>query len=120
MYYVARISENIEADIERNWSAWQTPNLGGSYEDCEQDIKDGFAVGEIREFPEFPGSFGIIHHYGLSCYELTASSLEDAIIEVNESNVFDGSGFGIAAYNCKLAKSIGNVHILLCENIESE
>lgn len=131
MIYVARFSDNINADIKRNWSAWMTPGLAGSYEDCKQDIADGYAHGEIREFPEYPGCYAIVHHEGLSSYLLNAENENTAIkeaIETAKSGKIDGSGFGIAAINCKLVKTISrkkinsqrDLHILICEDIKSE
>lgn len=126
---VARFSENIEADIKRGWSTWMTPGLGGSYEDCEQDIEDGFANGEIREFPEHHGCFGIVHHEGLSCYCLEADNINDAIEEIKASPNMYGAGYGYATIgDVKLlmtvsAKEIGSqrdLHILEVEDCEKE
>ncbi len=129
--FVARFSDNIQADIERGWSAWMTPGLCGSYDDCQQDIADGYACGDIREFPEKPGSYGIVHHQGLSAYLLSAddedSAVEEAIAAAKGGKI-DGSGFGVAAFNCQLVRTIPRelvksqreLHILRCEDYESE
>lgn len=126
---VARFSDNIEADIKRNWSAWMTPGLGGSYDDCIQDVKDGFAEGEIREFPEYPGCFGIVHHEGLSCYALESETIEDAIEEVRKNVYADGSGYGQKTVGkIKLLFTVSHVemktqrdlHILEVEDCENE
>lgn len=126
---VARFSENIENDIKRGWSTWMLPGLGGSYSDCEQDIEDfGFGNAEIREFPEYPGSYGVVHHEGLSCYLLDAENVEDAITEVIE-NKLDGSGYGYATIGkvtllktvpSKEMRSIRDLHILEVEDCERE
>lgn len=126
---VARYSDNIQNDINRGWSAWMTPGLAGTYEDCQQDIEDGFGNGDIVEFPEFPGCYGIKHHNGLSCYELESENIEDAIKEVKETSNMDGSGYGSKTVGTiKLLKtipasemhSIRNLHILEVEDTESE
>lgn len=126
---VARFSDNIHADIDRDWSTWMLPGLGGTYKDCEQDIEDfGFGDSEIREFPEYPGSFGVVHHEGLSCYLLDAESVEDAIKEVKE-RYLDGSGYGHTTIGKVLllktipAKEVGSIrdlHILAVEDCEAE
>lgn len=126
---VARFSNDIKADIERGWSTWMLPGLGGTYSDCEQDAEDfGFSNAEIREFPEHPGSFGIIHHEGLSCYLLDAESVEEAIEEVKERHL-DGSGYGHATIGkvlllrsipAKEAGSIRDLHILEVEDCKLE
>lgn len=127
--FVARFSDNIQDDIKRGWSTWMTPGLGGSIADCEQDIEDGYAEGVIREFPEFPGCFGIVHHEGLSCYYLESETLDDAIEEVKGCAGMDGSGFGYATVGeVKLIKtisrkelgSIRDLHILEVEDCECE
>lgn len=126
---VARFSSAIESDINRGWSAVMTPGLGGSIADCEQDIADGYWKGEIREFPESPGCYGIVHHTGLSCYYLESEELEEAVSEVINDKGMDGSGFAyVTVGEIKLlktisAKEIGSVrdlHILEVEDCESE
>lgn len=125
---VARFSDNIEADIIRNWSTWMTPGLGGDYNDCMKDIEDGFADGEIREFPEFPGCYGIVHHEGLSCYALEAETIEDAIEEVKDRCHF-GCGYGERTIGkVKLLHTVSHIemeterdlHILEVEDCECE
>lgn len=126
---VARYSDNIQADIERNWSTWMTPGLGGSYFDCKQDVEDfGFRNAEIREFPEYPGCFGIVHHEGLSCYLLESENVDDGIIEV-KSSAMDGSGYGYAtigkikvlkSVSAKDMRSVRDLHILEVEDCETE
>lgn len=68
-----------------------SPGCGGTYEDCVNDYAPegqdwidftGGQIGlysqmDIREFPEFSGSFGCVHHEGLSCYYLEAQNVED-------------------------------------------
>lgn len=126
---VARFSDNIQADIERGWSTWMLPGLGGSYEDCKRDIEDfGFGNAEIREFPEYPGCYGVVHHEGLSCYPLESENVEDAIAEVLEQH-FDGSGYASATIGkvtllksvpSKEMRSIRDLHILEVEDCETE
>ena len=125
---VARFSDNIQEDILRGWSAWMTPGLGGSKEDCKQDIEYGYADGEIIEFPEHKGCFGIKHHNGLSCYYLESECIEDAIDEIKILKL-DGSGYGEKTVgNIKLVKTISkediktirDLHILEVEDCESE
>lgn len=134
---VVRFSDNIEADIQRGWSAWMSPGCGGTYEDCLADfdpndpesVLKGCKV-DIREFPEFPGSFGCVHHEGLSCYYLEAENVEDALKEVraNQSK-FNGCGYGdYTVGNVRLLKSISkeewgsdrDMHILEVEDCQEE
>ena len=126
---VARFSDNIQEDIKRNWTSWMTPNLGGSKEDLELDLNDGYASGEIREFPEFAGCYGIVHHNGLSCYYLESENIDDAVIEVKNSKCMDGSGFGyktvggISLVMTISKKEIGSdrdLHILEVEDCDCE
>lgn len=126
---VARFSDNIEADIKRGWSTWMLPGLGGSYEDCLQDIEDfGFRDAEIREFPEYPGCYGVVHHEGLSCYPLESENVDDAIAEVLDSKL-DGSGYASAtigkvtllkSVSSKEIRSIRDLHILEVDDCETE
>lgn len=136
---VARFSDNITADIARNWSAWMLPGLGGSYEDCLQDamnpehegglgLTESEAVKIVREFPEHTGCYGCVHHIGLSAYLLDAESVEDAVKEVKE-RAHDGSGYGvrtigkvtvIATISKDIMKSERDLHILEVEDYENE
>ncbi|MEG1839208.1 MAG: hypothetical protein RR220_07960, partial [Bacteroidaceae bacterium] len=84
--------------------------------------------GEIREFPEHRGCFGIVHHEGLSCYRLESDTVEEAIEEIRES-CKDGSGFGYATVgevrllktiSAKEMESLRDLHILDVEDIVSE
>lgn len=135
----ARFSDNIEADIKRNWSAWMLPNLFGSYEANISDAMNrqdegGLGLSEeeapavVREFPEYPGCFGCVHHNGLSAYPLDAGSVEDAIKEV-KAEAHDGSGYGIrtigyvtviATISREAINSERDLHILEIEDYESE
>lgn len=136
---VARFSDNIDADIKRNWSAWMLPGLAGSYEDCLQDamnnsnegglgLSESEAIKIVREFPEHPGCFGCVHHEGLSAYLLESDSIEQAIEEVKRL-ALDGSGYGIATKGpVKLLSTIPagvigtlrDLHILECEDYTLE
>lgn len=139
---VARFSHNIEADLERGWSAWQ--GLSGTYDECvgyyrdlltssdDYDEETGevdLSKMDIREFPELPGVFGCVHHNGLSCYLLQNSiTVEDAIEEVKQNRGYMwGGGWGDRTIGkVKLLKSIRlegtdmDLHILEADDIRPE
>lgn len=131
---VARFSDNITADIDRNWSAWMLPSLAGTYDENVRDAIDHLGLSEeaakdvVREFPEYPGCFGCVHHRGLSSYLLEAEDIDQAIKEVKE-RAHDGSGYGVrtigritllATVSKKEINSIRDLHILQIEDYETE
>jgi len=131
---VARFSDNITADIARDWSAWMLPNLAGTREECVQDaiehlgLSEGRAERIVKEFPEHPGSFGCVHHDGLSCYLLDADDVEGAIKEA-KGRAHDGSGYGVrtigkvelvATIRKEDIGSARDLHILSIEDYGSE
>ena len=130
----ARFSDNIQADITRNWSAWMLPNLAGSYDENIQDAIEHLGMSEeaagniVREFPEYPGCFGCVHHQGLSSYVLKSDNVEDAVAEVKGS-ALDGRGYGVRTIGAiKLLKTISkeelgsvrDLHIVEIEDYETE
>ena len=131
---VARFSDNITADIARNWSAWMLPSLAGSYEECIQDAVEHLGMSEeaaaniVKEFPEYPGCFGCVHHAGLSTYLLDAENVEEAVKEVKE-RAHDGSGYGVrtigeirllATISKEEVNSVRDLHILQIDDYETE
>lgn len=108
--YVARWSQNIEGDIQRGWSAWQSGQWGcadlGDFlsslyltDAYSEDELTPELLEEIAEennviFDEVDGCWRQFHHNGLSCYPLNAETVEEAIEIVSTENVGDGAGFG--------------------------
>ena len=125
MILAARFSDDIHADVARNWSAWMHPNLGGTIEECQEDAELlGLDNIDIREFPD--GGFALVHHNGLSCYVLESTDVDSAIEEVKAST-HSGDGYGEASIGkVKVLKSVKiegyrrTLHILEIENYESE
>ncbi len=131
---VARFSDNITADIARNWSAWMLPSLSGTFDECIQDaiehlgMQEATAANIVKEFPEFPGCFACVHHEGLSSYLLEAEHIEDAVKEVKE-RAHDGSGYGVrtigkisllATISKEEMNSVRDLHILEIDDYETE
>lgn len=127
--YAIRFSDDIEADIRRDWSAYMHPSLGGTYEECERDCEEYGLPVDIREFED--GGFACVHHDGLSCYALeNCNSVEDVIAAFNKDRaLYDGSGFAQQTVGkVQLIKSIpaGSVgrfrdmHILLIDDFSNE
>lgn len=101
------------------------PNLGGSFEECQEDAELlGLDEVDIREFPG--GGYALVHHDGLICYVLDATDVHAAIEEV-KSSAHSGDGYGEATIGqIKVLKSIKlegyrrTLHILEIEDYQSE
>jgi hypothetical protein len=130
---VARFTNNPIGDIKRGWSgymgcAWETleeaADFFGIYEneDGEYDIEKMMEDHDIR-FDTDVNLYREVHHDGLSCWKLQASTIEEAIEEAKTAG-FEWSGFGQATkgtvkYVCAV-EGIEDLHIFECKDIVSE
>jgi hypothetical protein len=130
--FIARYSENIQEDIKRNWSSWNFGQLG--FEGTEEELKEkmqnaineetsfdisGFELwgndilnADIREL--YAGYWVLVDNVntpeGLSCIDLDASNLEEAITEA-KSKDYTGDGQSFDANDAVLVHSDGEIHI---------
>jgi len=130
--FIARYSENIQEDIKRNWSSWNFGQLGfegtkaelneamqsaienetsfdiSGFELWENDIRNA----DIRElYAEYWVLVDNVNSPGgLSCINLDASTLEEAIAEAKVLN-YTGDGQSFNAKNAVLVHSDGEIHI---------
>lgn len=130
--YVARKSNHIEADIKRNWSSWNFGQEGFKGTRLELDDYLASATDEnpvwISGFDIYPDqirefAFGELYENywvaidnvnaagGLSCIELDAENLEDAIKEANSRSDYFGEGQSFDATSAKLVYSNEDIHI---------
>ena len=132
MTYLARQSEHIEADQARNWSSWNFGALGfeGSKKKLEEAMNEslandsffdisGFELWEddirnadIREL--YKGYWVLVDNVnaagGLSCIDLDAENLENAMKEARTKD-YSGSGQSFDASQAKLVYSNNDIHI---------
>ena len=130
--YVARKSNHIADDIKRNWSSWNFGKAGfeGTKNDLDNylseatdenavfisgfdiypdDVKN-FAFGEL--YPNYWVAIDNVNTpNGLSCIELTASNLNDAIAEAEGRTDYWGDGESFDANDAKLVYSNNDIHI---------
>ena len=135
--FIARYSENIQEDIKRNWSSWNFGQLG--FEGTEAELNEamqsaienetsfdisGFELwgddirnADIRELYE--GYWVLVDNVnspeGLSCLDLNATNLEDAISEAKKLN-YTGDGQSFDANDAKLVYSENEIHIFEIED----
>ena len=137
MAYVARKAENIEADIERNWSSWNYGAEGfeGTKEElnaflAEATDEDSIWISGLDLFADDvkKTQFGqlwanywvaidtVNARNGLSCIDLEAEDFESAVIEAlaNESQ-YCGDGSSFDASCATLVFSQNNIHIFEIE-----
>lgn len=130
--FVARKSDNIHSDITRNWSSW---NFGAEgFEGTKSELNEylnsstdenpvwvsGFEIfpASVKEF-----SFGELYTgywvaidnvntpNGLSCIELEANTIEEAITEASERSDYWGDGQSFDARQAKLVYSNDDIHV---------
>ena len=143
MVYVARFTNNPEADIQRGWSAfmgergnlWSAADMvmtqhgydTNDYETEDEILEVLEEIGvEFRQYPE-NGEWAQFHHEGLSCWPLNATTTDDAICEaiaLANNKKIEWAGFGSATegkveYICPVS-GIENLHIFSCEDICGE
>lgn len=94
-----RFSKNIENDIKRNFSCYMG-DWFVSEKDAKETIEERKIDAEIG-YDEESKMYGIIHHYGLSCFSCEDMSDE----EIDEySKTIEWEGFGY--------RTIGNIKII--------
>lgn len=130
--FIARKSENIQEDIKRNWSSWNFGQLGfdGTIQELKAEMEkslenetsfdisgfelwgDDIIKADIREL--YQGYWVLVDNVnspdGLSCIDLDATTLEDAIIESKKCQ-FNGSGETFDASDANLVYSENDIHI---------
>jgi len=135
--YLARKSDNIQEDIKRNWSSWNFGQLG--FEGTEEDLKEkmqnaineetsfdisGFELwgndilnADIRQL--YAGYWVLVDNVnspeGLSCIDLDASNLKEAIREA-KSKDYTGDGQSFDAKDAVFVHSDGEMHIFEIED----
>lgn len=130
--FVARKSNHIQEDIKRNWSSWNFGEEG--FKGTENELNDYLAKATdenpvwISGFDIYPSqvnefSFGELYENywvaidnvnargGLSCIQLDAENLEDAINEANNRTDYFGEGECFDASEAKLVYSNDDIHI---------
>lgn len=135
--YVARQSQHIQEDIQRNWSSWNFGKEGltateTQIEDWKQQAIDndqpfcisGFELwgdditnADIREL--YDGYWVLVDNVnaanGISGIELDAESIEEAIEEANNRTDYFGEGVCFDAQDAKLVYSNDDIHIFEIE-----
>jgi len=135
--FVARKSNHIQEDIIRNWSSWNFGEEGfkGTKDELESYLEkstdnspvwiSGFDIypDQIKDFSFgelFPNYWVAIDYVnaknGLSCIDLNAETLEEAIKEAESRNDYFGDGQSFDATEAKLVYSNGDIHIFKIED----
>ena len=134
--YIARQSQNIESDIQRNWSSWNFGEDGfeGTFDELQQyllsstdDMPAEISMIEIYprdikrfQFGELYDNYWVVIDNinasgGLSCINLEACNLEDAIEEAKMATYCcDGDCFD--ASEAILVYSSDDIHIFQIED----
>lgn len=136
--YVARMSDNIQSDIERGWSSWNFGLFGLSATEEQIDTwkeeaiendqpfcisgfelwGDDIANADIRELYE--GYWVLVDNVnaanGISGIALDAENIEQAIEEANNRTDYFGEGVCFDAQEAKLVYSNDDIHIFEIED----
>jgi hypothetical protein len=136
--YVARMSDNIQSDIKRNWSSWNFGQEGLSATEEQIDTwkeeaiendqpfcisgfelwGDDIANADIRELYE--GYWVLVDNVnaanGISGIALDAENIEQAIEEANNRTDYFGEGVCFDAQEAKLVYSNDDIHIFEIED----
>lgn len=135
--YVARKSDNIQSDIKRNWSSWNFGQEG--FEGTKEELNElldtitdenpvwisGFEIWphdkSSYEFGELYTNYWVAIDRvnageGLSCIDLDAETLEDAITEAEKRTDYWGDGQSFDANEAKLVYSNNDIHIFKIED----
>lgn len=135
--FIARQSQHIQEDIKRNWSSWNFGQEGLTATE-EQIVEwkqqaidndqpfcisgfelwgDEIANADIRELYE--GYWVLVDNVnaseGLSCIDLDAETLEEAISEAESRTDYWGDGQSFDANKAKLVYSNNDIHIFEIE-----
>lgn len=129
--FVARQSSNIQSDIARNWSSWNFGQDGfnGTYDElqdylssCDDDSPICISGLELyprdikrHQFGELYENYWVVIDNenasgGLSCINLNADTLDQAVIE-SQSACYFGDGDCFDANNAVLVYTENDIHI---------
>ena len=130
--FIARKSDHIQEDIKRNWSSWSFGQEGFNGTRAELDkylmsATDSHAVfiSGFEIYKDFVKQYEFGELYenywvaidrvnarnGLSCVELIAETLGEAIKEATSRDDYWGEGRSFDAREAKLVHSDGDIHI---------
>ena len=131
--FVARQSSHIQSDIARNWSSWNFGEEGfkGTREQLDNYLESATEempcfISGMEIYPDQVDSFEFGELYenywvvidnvnspgGLSCLNLKAESLEEAISEaLSLQGEYCGDGSSFDATNAKLVYSNEEIHV---------
>jgi len=124
------VGPDFEDDIEERQTRWIN-TYGEQYEDwdtfCQAYLEDLAEENDIR-YDEVEGCWRQVHHDGLSCWTLEATTLEEAIEEAackHEAGTIAWAGTGYATIGTvKLAASVegtdGLLHVFECDSAVAE
>lgn len=133
--YVARFTNNPEEDVKRGWSgymgSYSTPTecadfLGVDVEGMDDETIIDLLLDQENtdlRFDAVTEEWRVWHHDGLSCWELEAETVEDAITEAakrasNDEIAWGGFGqrtLGKVSLVCKV-EGINYLYVLECED----
>lgn len=137
--YVARFTETPNEDIERGWSGYFAPFeqdlrsalefIGVDTDDYEDDELEDIADEYKMMQDPHTKAWRPFHHYGLSCWALSATTEEEAIEEAKNAKISWG-GFGQRTMgNVELVATIsdtgdiekdGVLRVFKCEDAQNE
>lgn len=133
--YVARFTADPQDDIQRGWSGWmgcdwKTLQDAAEFHGIETDSQDNDELLDLLSeegydirFDERLNAWRLVHHEGLSCFSLEASSVEAAIEEARNADL-KWHGFGSRTLGAvKLVASvdgIDNLYIFECSDATTE
>jgi len=133
MEFIARKSNYILEDIQRNWSSWNFGQEGitANWEDIDNAMNNaiefdtefsisGFDLwgddiknADIREL--YTGYWVLVDNVntggGLSCIDLDCEDLDTAIETATKRSDYFGDGVSFDAAEYKLVKTINDIHI---------
>ena len=119
---VARFTTTPQQDAERNWSGYFAPFytdtedaleffgfLPEGWDYMDDDEKSAINLDEIAEDNNLvrdphTKAWRPFHHNGLSCWELSSTTVNDAVVEVSNRTDICWGGFG--------QRTIGNVSVV--------
>lgn len=130
--FIARKSDHIQEDIKRNWSSWNFGQDGfnGTREELDAylatvtdscaafisgfeiyaDAVKGFEFGEL--YANYWVAIDRVNApFGISGIELSAETLQEAIIEATERTDYFGEGVCFDARKARLVHSDDDIHI---------